>query len=257
VSARRLLSLLLAAALAGACTAGGSGSDGGADPALVPEPLTYAAVGASETAGVGTSDPIENAWPRILWRTLPTGSALYDFGVGGSTTHQALLEQVNAAAAVEPDVATVWLNVNDLLHGVSPRRYGRELRVVVHDLRRDGRTTVLVANTPRLDTLPAYRACRAPSGRFVDPLGRVVECDVAFALRVPPPEAVRAAVDAYNRQIERVVATEGAILVDLHALGDVPTAHPEWVSEDGFHPSDSGAEAIAAAFERALENAGS
>lgn len=219
-------------------------------------PVTYAAVGASETAGVGTDDPIEDAWPRVLWRTLPPGSALYDFGVGGSTAEQALQEQAGAATAVHADVASVWLNVNDLLRGVPAKRYGRYLRDIVHELRSGGETAVLVANTPRLDTLPAYLACRSANGLHVAPLGDVVQCPEDLLHAVPPPAAVREAVDAYNRQIERVATLEGAILVDLHALGDVPTEHPEWVSDDGFHPSTEGATAVAAAFERALENAG-
>ncbi len=242
--------------LAVACTGGGSGRAAVTPSPGAAAPLVYAALGASETAGVGTADPIEDAWPRVLWRTLPPGSALYDFGVGGSTTRQALVEQVNAALSVRADVATVWFNVNDLLHGVTPDRYGRQLRVVVHDLLRDGETIVLVANTPRLDTLPVYLACRSSSGSYVAPLGNVVECPADLSIVTPSPRAVRAAVAAYNREIETIVEEEGAVLVDLHALGDIPTERPELVSDDGFHPSTDGARVVASAFETALEATG-
>jgi acyl-CoA thioesterase I len=249
-----LLSALLAAALAAAACTGRNPIVG--DPVSPTErPVIYVAIGASETAGVGTDDPAEDAWPRVLWRGFPLGSALYDFGVGGSTTDQALQEQVAAATVVGADVATVWLNVNDLLHGVPADRFGRSLRAIVHSLRGDGTTTVLLANTPRLDSLPAYLACRTRNGLYVAPLGDVVQCPADLLHAVPPPAAVRAAVDAYNRRIERIVDTEGAILVDLHALGDVPREHPEWVSDDGFHPSTAGAVAVAAVFERALTGA--
>jgi lysophospholipase L1-like esterase len=186
-----------------------------------------------------------------LWRTLPPGSALYDFGVGGSTASQAIEEQLGAAAALDADVATVWLNVNDLLRGVPPKRYGRALQQIVHELRQDG-TTVLVANTPRLDTLPAYLACRSTDGVIVAPLGNAVACPEDRSILAPPPDVVRAAVDAYNLEIDRIAREEGAVLVDLHALGDLPTEHPEFISEDGFHPSTRGAEVIAAAFGREL-----
>jgi acyl-CoA thioesterase-1 len=215
-------------------------------------PIVYAAVGASETVGIGTDDPFEDAWPRVLWRTLPTGSVLYDFGVSGSTVRQALREQAGAARAVDPELATVWLNVNDLLNGVKPVRFGRELRHIVHRLRGGGQTTVLVANTPRLDSLPLYLACRSEDGSYVAPLGNVVMCGQDTRFDVLPSASVRAAVDAYNRQIERVVRQEGAILVDLFALGDVPNLHPDYVSLDGFHPSTKGAQAVAVAFGRAL-----
>lgn len=214
--------------------------------------VVYAAVGASETVGIGTDDPFEDAWPRVLWRKLPVGSVLYDFGVSGSTAPQALREQAGPARAVEADIATVWLNVNDLLGGVAPERYGRALSAIVHRLRRGGLTTVLVANTPRLDTLPLYLACRSENHIHVAPLGNVVLCRQDTPIDAPPPASVRAAVDAYNRQIRRVVRQEGAVLVDLFALGDIPNLHPEYVSRDGFHPSTEGAEAVAGVFERAL-----
>jgi acyl-CoA thioesterase I len=238
--------------LTAACTGAHHGSEAGV-PATPGRPVVYAAVGASETAGVGTADPFRDAWPRVLWRTLPLGSALYDLGVPGSTTEQALAEQVPQAVAVRPDVVTVWLNVNDLIAGVPPARYGAELEELVHRLRRDGATTVLVADTPRLDTLPLYRACRAADGVYTPEGGPAVRCRLDVVPPFPPPRVVRARVAAYDREIARVVAAEGAVLVDLHALGDVATEHPTWISPDGFHPSTRGAAAVADLFADALQ----
>ena len=59
---------------------------------------------------------------------------------------------------------------------------------------------------------------------------------------------MRAAVDAYNRVTAHVVRTEGAVLVDLHALGSLPTERPETIAEDGFHPSNQGAKVVAELF---------
>lgn len=255
-SRRALCPLALVFLFASACT--------GRDAVRAPvdgqgrseRPIVYAAVGASETAGVGTDEPFRDAWPRVLWRALPEGSVLYDFGVGGSTARQALEEQAGAARAVKADLVTVWLNVNDLIEGVPPKRYGHDLRRIVHRLRRGGLTTVLVANTPRLDTLPLYMACRSEDHIYVAPSGGVVLCRQDILVDVPTPASVRADVDAYNAQIDRVVRREGAILVDLYALGDIPNRHPEYVSSDGFHPSTEGARAVAEAFERALAAAG-
>src|SRR5205807_10567600 len=47
-----------------------------------------------------------------------------------------------------------------LIAGVSPGDYEAELADLVHRLRRNGATRVLVANTPDLDRLPAYLRCR-------------------------------------------------------------------------------------------------
>ena len=230
--------------------------DAGAPPTTAVHVRVYAAIGASETAGVGTHDPFRDAWPRVLWGSMPDGTVLYDFGVAGSTTAQALREQLPQAVAVKPDVATIWLNVNDLIAGVPAERYGRELERLVHALRDGGNTLVLVANTPELATLPLYRACRSDNGLFTTALGDVVQCSQDIAAQLPKPAKVREAVAAYNREIARVVAAEGATLVDLNALGDVPTTHPAWVSDDGFHPSTDGAAAVARLFSDALAAAG-
>ncbi|MEO8425155.1 MAG: SGNH/GDSL hydrolase family protein [Actinomycetota bacterium] len=223
-------------------------------PSSKADPIVYVAVGASETAGVGTNDPFRDAWPKVFWRILPPGSVMFDFGVSGSTAREALADQVGQAVAQAPDLATVWLNVNDLIAGMSANRYGRILQQIVQALRRGGETTVLVANTPRLDGLPVYFACRSSNGLYTTPLGNVVQCPPGIP-SFPPPRAIRNVVDAFNREIQRVVTMEGALLVDLNALGDVPRDHPEYVSDDGFHPSSEGAAVVAAAFTTALQGA--
>jgi len=222
------------------------------DDALVGSPVgrpppVYDAVGASETVGVGTEDPLREAWPRVFWRTALPDAVYYNFGRSGSTTAEALTEQVPQAVAVDPDVVTVWLNVNDLIALVPPSTYEDQLGSLVGRLRRDGATQVLVATTPRLDSLPMYLACRPSPPPDAPP------CPVDFVL--PPPELVRAAVDAYNRAIVRVTEREGAILVDLGVFGDAPAEHPEYVAPDGFHPSAEGAAAVAGAFVEAWRRA--
>ncbi|HEV1996785.1 MAG TPA: hypothetical protein VGR61_01455, partial [Candidatus Dormibacteraeota bacterium] len=62
------------------------------------------------------------------------------------------------------------------------------------------------------------------------------------------PATINASVDAYNVAIAAVVKQEGAELVDLHAQGEVPVDHPEYVGIDGFHPSTPGHAAVAGAF---------
>jgi acyl-CoA thioesterase-1 len=204
----------------------------------------YAAVGASETVGIGTDDPVRDAWPKVLWRNALADAVYYNMGVPGSTTAEALELQVPQALAVEPDVVTVWLNVNDLIAAVPPARYEMQFGRLVHRLRGDGSTEVLVATTPRLDSLPAYLECRPGPPAFG------ASCPLPSLL--PGPTAVRAVVDAYNAAIERVVQREGAVLVDLRRFGDAPADHPEYVAIDGFHPSSDGAAVIARAFEDAL-----
>jgi lysophospholipase L1-like esterase len=243
----RFLASGILTVLAVGCTTSAAAPDPVA-PGRAPSPLVYAAVGASETAGVGTREPWRHAWPRVLWRSELEGSVLFDFGVPGSTVEQALFEQVPEAVAVEPDVVTVWLNVNDLVARVPPGRYERQLSELVVALARDGRTRVFVANVPVLTGLPLYRACRP------DPPPAGLECPVDHPL--PPPAAIRAATEAYNAAIERVADRTGASVVDLHGLGDLASSDPSTVAEDGFHPSRRGAMLIAQRFGEAIAAVG-
>lgn len=188
--------------------------------------FVYVAVGASDTTGVGLLDPGREAWPHVFRRAvLPEDAEYATVGVSGSTVEAALKTQVPKALEREPTLVTVWLNVNDLTRFVPAATYEAQLRELVRRLRRGGGTTVLVANTPVLDQLPAV------------------------ARMGLSPELVNAAVDGYNAVIDRVVRDEGAVLVDLHA----ERYDPSYVGADGFHPSAAGHMAVAAVFAAAYE----
>jgi lysophospholipase L1-like esterase len=231
--------------LGGCSTSGVNGS-----PAAPPAgpPVIYAAIGGSETVGAGATDPLRDAWPQVFYRTaLPESTVFYNFGIPGATVADALSRELPEALSTEPTLSTVWLNVNDLLAGVSPAAYEQGLDQLIQALRRGGQAKVLVANTPYLDRLPAYLECRiatpAPG----------VNCPAGV---LPAPSELNADVEAYNAAIARVVQREGAVLVDLHAQGEVAELHPDWVSSDGFHPSAAGYAAIAAQFGSVLKATG-
>jgi lysophospholipase L1-like esterase len=235
--------LVLAVLLAGACMPGAA-----QPPPVRPSTYSftgvYASLGASETTGIGTQDPPREAFPERLFQLLGPGTVLYNFGLARETTQAALKDELPPALAVHPALATVWFNVDDLIAGVSVDDYQARLDQIVGALRRAG-ARVLVANTPQLERLPAYAACRPypPPGSVPCPLGSVV---------LPPPDQVVVDEQAYNAAIATVVAREGATLVDLYGAGDVPDQHPGYVSRDGFHPSAEGATAIAQTFATAL-----
>jgi lysophospholipase L1-like esterase len=207
----------------------------------------YVAVGASESVGVGASDPLRNAWTQVFYRSaLPRSAVFVNMAVSGSTVAEALAGQVPNAVALSPDVVTVWLNVNDLIRGVPAASYEADLTKLLTALRRGGATKVLVANTPPLDDLPAYRAC-LPAPATAGP------CALGPGLQglVPAPATLNAAVDAYNAAIARVAAAGGAVLVDLHAAGLAARQNgteASLVGSDGFHPSDAGHALVATAF---------
>jgi lysophospholipase L1-like esterase len=242
---RVLAALASAALLVGACSQGGK-SPSTSVRTSPPRPVVYAALGASETVGVGTADPTRESFPQLLYLRLPRTAVYYNFGLPGETTEAALKDELPPAAAVRPTVVTVWFNVDDIAAGVGAADYESRLDQLVGSLARGGATRVLIANTPRVDRLPAYLACRPnpPPGPKCA-LGDVT---------LPPPDQVNALVDAYNAAIARVAASHGAVVVDLAAQTSAALdQHPDYLSPDGLHPSSKGAAAIAAAFAQALK----
>jgi len=211
--------------------------------------VVYAAIGASETVGIGAEQSARQAWPQLVYNdALPRTSIYYNFGIPGATAALALEIEVPEALAVHPNLVTVWLNVNDIIAGVTPEVYERQIGELVHALRQQGSARVLIANTPYLDRLPAVVKCLAanPPATSGCPIG----------VGTPTIGRLNAQVDSYNAAISRVAAKEGATLVDLHAQGEVADQHPEWISADGFHPSELGYAAVAARFESVLRKTG-
>src|SRR6202158_4963542 len=248
LAARVVTALVLATLTLSAC--GATPTSGARPSPSAPARIVYAAIGASETIGVGADDRSRQAWPQVFSNdALPRSAVLYNFGLPGATTAKALHDEVPAAVAVHPTVVTVWLNVNDLISGVAAPAYEAQLRQVLRTLRRGGRARVLVANTPDLAQLPAYRAClpNAPAGAPM--------CAIPTEF-LPTPQAVGSAVAAYNAAITEASNLEGATLVDLHLNDSQISQHPEWISADGFHPSTQGYAVIAKRFEDAYRRIG-
>ncbi|MEW6155303.1 MAG: SGNH/GDSL hydrolase family protein [Actinomycetota bacterium] len=237
-----------------ACSGGGGTARVTATPSPAPdgpggETALYVAVGASETTGAGTEVPLREAWPQVLFRTAMSPATVFvNMGLPGATVARALAVVVPTAASQQPDIATVWLNVNDVVAGVEAADFERDLGRVVSALRRNGATRVLVANTPPIDHLPSYLACRP------DPPPAAPPCRAA-AGEMPPPEVVNQVVADCNAATARVAQREGAELVDLHTVGlrarEAGIADA-LVSADGFHPNAGGHQAVANAFAEVL-----
>ncbi len=211
---RRLLLALPGLLLAGlACGRGQA-----ATAPTAPRPLTYVALGASDSAGVGANVPDQESWPAVLQRKLPEGSRLVNLGVSGSLLRQALGQQLPVALDSDPDLVTVWLAVNDYTARVPLERYAADLDALLGELRAKTDATVLVGNIPDLGALPS-------AGRF--------------DLRD---------VDRWNAAIDEAARRHGATVVDLRATWREVKEHPEYISSDGFHPSTVGYQRLADVF---------
>jgi len=195
-----------------------------------PAPSTavrYVAIGASDTVGVGATNPTTGSWPARVAALLPAGSAYVNLGVSGSVAVQAKDQQLPGAVAQKPTVVSVWLAVNDMNATIQPASYSDALGAIVDGLVARTDAKIFVGNVPDVRGVPAYK-------------------DV-------DKNALLAQITAYNDVIAAVVKTAPGrvFLVDLFT-GSGPLVSTITVSGDGFHPSDEGYKLIADRFAVAM-----
>lgn len=194
---------------------------------LQPQPharLTYVAIGASDTYGTGTDDPDEQSWPADLARKLGNGVRLINLGVPGIDTPTALRVELPVALDSHPDLVTVWLAVNDLVAKVPVSTYQQDLETLLSRLRSAApHARILIANVPDLTLLPRFQNSDT--------------------------QQLSKQINLYNQAIATAVnATPHVVLIDLSQFSQTLADHPEYISDDGLHPSAQGYEQLAAIF---------
>jgi lysophospholipase L1-like esterase len=185
--------------------------------------VRYVAVGASDSVGVGATDPVKGSWPARIAALLPADAKYTNLGVSGSLAAQAQREQLPGAIAQRPSVVSVWLAVNDLNATVDPASYAQALGAIVDGLVRGTDATIFVGNVPDLRSVPVY-----------------ANVDKTRLL---------AGITAYNDAIARIAATAPTRIVPVDLFtGSAALVSTATVSGDGFHPSDAGYQLIADRF---------
>ncbi len=210
-------------------TAPPSSAPSSAQPsATVSSGVKYVAIGASDTVGVGASDPARGSWPALVAARLPAGSPPYtNLGVAGSLALQAVTQQLPGAIAQKPDVVSVWLAVNDLNATIVPASFADSLERIVDGLVQKTSATIFVGDVPDLRAVPVYAG--ADKARLL------------------------AGIQGYNDAIAAIAARnpERVKVVDLFT-GSAALVSSGTVSQDGFHPSDEGYQLIADRFASAM-----
>ena len=232
-----MLAALLVPLVLAACGAGAGAGQGAAvlrhptPTPTVPPPVTYVALGASDAVGVGATDPNTKGYIPLIIARLPAHSRALNLGVSGILEHEALARELPRAIATRPTLVTVWLVGNDFKGCTPLAQYSADLDTLLAALQTRTHAAVFVANTPDMGALPFFQE-GAPGGG---------QCVAGKS-----PAQVRALALAWNATIDPIVARHGDVLVDL--FNSDLAAHPEYVSQDGFHPSDAGYARLAAIF---------
>ena len=226
---------LLGALVTLAACGGGAGapaSNMATATATVKPSMVYVALGASDAVGVAATDPNRTAYIPLLISRLPAHAEALNLGVSGYTVHQALSDELPPALAAHPSLVTVWLVGNDFRQCTPLDQYQRDLDALLGQLQSQTQARVFVANAPDMSLLPAIRD------------------GSAACLRGQRPAQIRALAEQWNTAIAAVVAKHHDALVDLFH-SDL-AAHPEYISTDGFHPSDAGYRILADIFWRQI-----
>ena len=192
--------------------------------------ITYVAIGASDTFGIGTGDPYDDNWPTDLATLLgPSHIHLINLGIPGITTHDALSLELPVALDSHPDLITIWLGVNDIVAKVPANSYASDLNTLLTHLRANSpHARIAIANIPNLTLLPYF-----------------AQTD---------PQVLTRQIQAYNTVIASATQQYQAILVDLTQQNYNLQAHPEYISGDGLHPTDIGYQQLAKLFYQALQH---
>ena len=192
--------------------------------------LTYVAIGASDTFGIGTDNPYSQNWPDDLAKMLNTPVHVVNLGIPGVTLHEALTSELPIALDAHPALVTVWLAVNDLADNVPVTSYQHDLNILLTRLHAAApHARIAVGNVPALTYLPFFAN--------TDPV--TLEQKIA----------------AYNAAIANATTDHHAFLVDLSGQGYDLQAHPEYISADGLHPSSLGYVKVALLFYNSLKQA--
>jgi lysophospholipase L1-like esterase len=187
------------------------------------QPIRYAAIGASDTVGVGTLDPAHLNWTARIADQLPPDTVYQRFARSGITLYEAMSVEVPAAVAFRPNLISVWLVVNDALRGVPLPVYQKELAALLDELTTKTDATIVLLNAPDISN--------------------VLQPGASEQTRLQ----MRSVAEIWNQGIAKAAAPYGnrVVIVDLFAPSEQAPHHADWLSPDGFHPSAAGYQEIA------------
>lgn len=181
-------------------------------------PVIYTALGDSTGVGVGAragGGYVARLFERI--KREHAGSRLTNLCVSGATTEDVLRVQLHPAINSHPTLITLGIGINDMGHGLTAESFARNYEEIIKRLKEETSASIVVTNLP----------------------------DISYAPVVPQyaRDETRRRVQAFNAKIGAIARQYDLLVVDAYSeTGAIIPKHPEFFSEDGFHPSDAGYE---------------
>src|SRR5215213_709941 len=180
-------------------------------------PLVYVALGDSTGYGVGGREGgyVKRWFNRIVERR--PESTLQNLCVSGATTDDVIRGQLDRAVALNPDLVTVGIGINDVGHGLTLEQFSKNYEQILSTLKEKTHAQIVVTNLPDISSAP-----RIPGVMRSEYQRQIMQ---------------------FCRRLEEIAKRNGVTIFDVYTITkeELP-AHPEYFSSDGFHPSDEGYE---------------
>jgi lysophospholipase L1-like esterase len=194
------------------------GAVGMAGKPMIAGRVVYVAVGDSTGFGVGARDGgyVKRLFNRINERR--PGSTLNNLCVSGATTADLIRGQLDRGVALNPDLVTVGIGINDIGHGLTLEQFSKNFEQILSTLKEKTHAQIVVTNIPDISTAP----------RIPDSMRKVYQRQI----------------DQFCQRLMEIANRYGGVTVfDIYSITkqELPS-HPEYFSADGFHPSDEGYE---------------
>ncbi|GCF09064.1 hypothetical protein KDI_26280 [Dictyobacter arantiisoli] len=181
--------------------------------------------------GVGSNQPGSQGYVPLITDHLSHDSHTLNLGISGIKIHAALQQELPLALSTNPQLITIWLVTNDFIGGVPYASYMQDLNTLLNQLRTSTQARIVMANLPDVTRLP-----------------------LLAHLDATKKAALQHEVQRWNAQIAILAHQYHVTLVDLSAHNSQITAHPEYISGDGFHPSAAGYVQLANFFWSAIKS---
>lgn len=180
-------------------------------------PIRYLALGDSTGAGVGARDGgyVARLFKRIVAHR--PGSALTNLCVSGATTSDVLRGKLDRGVRADPQLVTLGIGINDIGHGVTLEQFSKNYEEILSRLKSDTKAAIVVTNIPDISSAP-----RIPQAMRTEYHQQIV---------------------AFNQKLEEIASRHEVSVFDNYTITrEQLSSHPEFFSQDGFHPSDKGYE---------------
>lgn len=180
-------------------------------------PFVYVALGDSSVEGIGATSP-DKSYPAILHNHLQKKhkkTEYHNLGRSGVRIKNVISEQLPRLIDLNPDLVTISIGVNDIRGRVNVKHFKKDLKYLVETIMIETNAKIVINNLPDFSLLP----------------------QLPLYLRI----VAKVIIKKFNKAIETVSNEFKLVLVDIYE--DSKTHAKKWrdyISEDGFHPSDAG-----------------